>query len=107
MTSRRAEVGGQLTNAAGAPVSDYSVILFPSDRRMWVPQSRRIQISVPGPDGRFSFRTLPPGEYRLAALADIEPGRQFDPDWLTQIMGAAVAVQLADGDKRTQDLRIR
>ena len=107
LTSRRAEVGGQLTNAAGAPVSDYSVILFPSDRRMWVPQSRRIQISVPGPDGRFSFRTLPPGEYRLAALADIEPGRQFDPDWLTQIMGAAVAVQLADGDKRTQDLRIR
>ena len=72
-----------------------------------MPQSRRIQIAQPGPDGRFNFRTLPAGDYRIAALADIEPGRQFDPDWLSQIMGAAIAVQLTDGEKRTQDLRIR
>ena len=54
----------------------------------------------------FYFPHAAAGEYRLAALAEIEPGRQFDPDWLSQIMGAAVAVQLTDGEKRTQDLRI-
>jgi hypothetical protein len=107
LTSRRAEVGGALTNASGAPVSDYHVILFPSERRFWVPQSRRIQVAQPGPDGRYSFRTLPPGDYRIAALADIEPGRQFDPDWLSQIFGAAIALQLSDGEKRNQDIRIR
>lgn len=107
LTSRRAEIGGTLTNATGAPVSDYHVILFPSDRRFWVPQSRRIHLAQPGPDGRFQFRMLPPGDYRIAALAEIEPGRHFDPEWLSQIIGAGIAVQLTDGDKRTQDIRIR
>lgn len=107
LTSRRAEIGGTLTNASGAPVTDYQVILFPVERRFWVPQSRRIQIAQPGPDGKFRFLLLPPGDYRIAALADIEPGRQFDPDWLSQILGAGIAVQLNDGDKRIQDIRIR
>jgi hypothetical protein len=107
LTSRRAEVGGTLTNASGAPVGDYHIILFPADRRLWVPSSRRIHVAQPGPDGRFQFRALPPGDYRIAALADIEPGRQFDPEWLSQILGAGIAVQLTDGDKRIQDIRIR
>ena len=107
LTSRRADVTGSVTNAAGAPVADYTVILFPSDSRLWLPQSRRIQLSQPGRDGRYAFRGLPPGEYRLAALVDLEPGRHFDPAFLSELLGAAISFRLGDGESRTQDFRVR
>ncbi len=107
VTSRRAEVTGSVASAAGAPVADYTVILFPSDNRLWLPQSRRIQLSQPGRDGRYAFRGLPAGDYRIAALADVEPGRQFDPAFLTELLGGAISLRLGDGESRTQELRIR
>jgi hypothetical protein len=107
VTSRRSELSGVVANASGAPVPDYTVILFPTDRRLWVPQSRRIHFSQPGADGRYTFRGLPPGEYRLAALADPEPGRLADPEFLAQLVSAGIVIQLGDGEKRAQDVRVR
>ena len=76
------------------------VILFPADRQFWVPQSRRIHVSHPGLDGRYTVRALPAGEYRLAGLTDPEPGRHSDPDLLSQL-------QLGAAEKKIQDVRVR
>lgn len=53
------------------------------------------------------FGGLPPGEYRLGTVLDPEPGRQFDPEYLTQLLAASVAVTLGEGESRTQDLKVR
>ena len=107
LTSRRAEVAGTVSNAAGAPAPDHTMLLFPADRRMWLPQSRRIHLVQVGPDGRYAIRGLPAGEYRLAALLDPEPGREFDPEFLAQVLATSIAVQLAAGETRALDVRVK
>lgn len=107
LTERTSEVAGALSNASGAPVTDRSVILFPADRGHWLPQSRRIHVTQPGPDGRYTIRSLPAGDYRVAAVVDPEPGQQFDPEFLAQLLTGSTAITLGEGEKRTQDIRVR
>jgi uncharacterized protein (DUF2141 family) len=100
------ELTGTLQDAAGTATSDYSIIVFPSDRQYWQPQSRRIQSVRPGTDGRFTIRNLPPGAYSIVAVTDVEPGEWYDPEFLSQLAGAAMRVTLGEGEKKTQDIRI-
>ena len=105
-TSQSTELSGMLQDNAGKPVADYTIVVFASDRRYWTPMSRRIQATRPSTDGRFSFRNLPAGEYRLMAVVDPEPGEWFDPAFLDQVAGATMPVSLGDGERKVQDIRI-
>jgi len=101
------EVSGALQDAGGTPAPGYTVLIFATDMRYWTPQSRRIQTARPSTTGRFTLRNLPAGDYRIVAVTDVEQGQWFDPTLLRQLVGASIAITLADGEKRTQDLRIR
>ncbi len=103
---RSTELTGLLQDAQGAATSDYSIIIFSTDSQYWVPQSRRIQSVRPGTDGRYAVRNLPPGDYALAAVTDVEPGEWFDPDFLKELIAASMRLSLADGDRKTQDIRL-
>ncbi|MEI6245020.1 MAG: carboxypeptidase-like regulatory domain-containing protein, partial [Acidobacteriota bacterium] len=106
MTNKTQELSGTLTDSQNQPATDYSVIVFSVDPQYWTPQSRRIMSVRPGTDGKFTIRTLPPGDYLMAAVTDVEPGSWFDPDFLQQLRPASARVTLIEGDKKTQDLRI-
>ncbi|HEX7780882.1 MAG TPA: carboxypeptidase-like regulatory domain-containing protein, partial [Vicinamibacterales bacterium] len=103
-TSRSAEIAGVVTNAASQPVVTAAVLVFPEDRRLWVPQSRRIHVAPIASDGRYSVKGLPPGDYRII-VADPEPQQQFDVQYLSDLFTLATLVSLAEGEKKTQDLR--
>ena len=103
---RNQEISGTIQDGTGKPVPDVTIILFPSDKRYWVPQARRIRSSRPGTDGKFNFSGLPPGQYNLTAVTDVEPGEWFNPDFLTQLMSASVAVTLGEAERKVQDLRV-
>ena len=105
-TSRTAELAGAVANAVGQPVVNAAVVVFPEDRRLWVPQSRRIHVAKISSEGRYLVRGLPPGDYRVA-LADPEPGEQHDVEFLAQLVAQATPVSLSEGEKKTQDLRPR
>ena len=60
----------------------------------------------PAADGAFAFVNLPPGDYRLAAVDDIEPGQWDDPAILQQLLPASMPVSIADGERKTQDVRV-
>jgi hypothetical protein len=105
-TDRQAELSGTLTDSRGQPAPDYTLIAFPTDQRFWTPQSRRIQSTRPATDGRFMFRTLPPGDYRLTPVVDPEPGSWYDPAFLQQLESSALRVSIAEGEKKVQDIRI-
>ena len=83
------------------------LVVFAADPRYWTPASRRIVAMRPSSDGRYGFRDLPAGEYRLAALTDAEPGQWFDPRVLRELTGASIPVRLGEGEQRGQDLRVR
>jgi uncharacterized protein (DUF2141 family) len=106
-TDRTTELSGQMVDAMLRPAPEYFLIVFPMDRAAWTWQSRRIQQTRPSHDGRFVFRHLPPGDYLLAAVTDVERDEWFDPAFLETLIGSAIEITLAEGEKRTQDIRVR
>jgi hypothetical protein len=105
-TNRHTQLTGTLQTPAGQPATEYVVIVFPTEQMMWRPFARRIQTSRPDTAGVFTFRGLPPGDYRIAALTDIEPDQSHDPDFLSALLPASIALTLTAGETRNQDLRV-
>jgi uncharacterized protein (DUF2141 family) len=105
-TDRVSELTGIIQDAAGQPAPEYHVVVFSADKSHWGPQSRRIRSVRPGADGKYLFANLPPGDYLLTAVTDIEPGEWFDPALLDQLARASIKVSLAEGEKKSQDLRL-
>jgi Carboxypeptidase regulatory-like domain len=103
---RQQQLSGTIQDAVGRPTSDFTIIVFPSDTRYWLPQARRIASTRPSTDGKFSFRNLPPGDYRLTAVTDVEPGEWYDPAFLSQLGGASIPISLVEGESKVQDIRL-
>jgi hypothetical protein len=107
LTNRPSVVTGTLSSAAGTPAADYYVVLFPADRSLWHPSSPRVKVVRPGVDGVFSVRELPAGEYRMAALSDVEDHEWRSRTFLDSLLAASIAVTVRDGATTRQDVRIR
>ena len=66
LTDRITELSGLVVDDKGKPATEHTLVLYPVDEKYWFFQSRRIRTTRAGEDGRFSFRVVPPGDYRLA-----------------------------------------
>jgi hypothetical protein len=106
-TDRVSEINGTVTDSRGTPITDYTILAFPEDSRLWRPQARQIMTSRPDQTGKFQIRGLPPGRYYLAAVDPAEAGQWFEPAFLEQSRSGAVNLSLNEGETRTQDLRMR
>lgn len=95
---------GVVRNHAGVPVVNYMVVALPVNRALWRPLSRYIGATHTDWEGRYRLVSLPPGEYRVAAVADFEEGEIHERDALDQISLRAVPAVLTSGTLRTQDL---
>jgi hypothetical protein len=104
-TDQQSELSGTVANDRGQPVSDYSVIVYPTDQRYWGAESRRIRSVRPATDGTFKLTNLPPGDYRIAPVIDPEPGAWYDGSFLQQLDAASERVSLANGEKKVQNVR--
>jgi protocatechuate 3,4-dioxygenase beta subunit len=105
-SDRSTTLSGTFQDATGRAASDYFIIVYAADRMFWSPPSRRVAMTRPGIDGKFTIRDLPSGNYLLAAVTDAEPGEWMDPAFLAQLVTASIKVTLAEGETRTQDIRI-
>ena len=105
-TDRAVELTGLLLKAVGRPAPEYHIILFAAERGFWTPHSRRIRAGRPSADGRFTFYSVPAGDYLLAAVTDIEPGEWLDPTVLQRLAPGAMSIRLAEGEKKVQDIQI-
>jgi hypothetical protein len=107
-TDTPAEISGVLYDAAGRANGDMSVVLFSTNSAHWFSGSRRVRPAArPATDGRFSFPALAAGEYYLAALTDVTPADLNSPQFLELVAPAAIKITVTDGEKKTQDLRIK
>jgi hypothetical protein len=111
-TDQWQEVSGQLTNAQGAGVSDYTMLIFPTDESYWLYNSRRHATAQPASDGRYRLggpgpAMLPAGEYYLAAVTDVSKDEQYDPAFLKSVIPSALKISLAAGQKMTQNVRVQ
>jgi protocatechuate 3,4-dioxygenase beta subunit len=106
-TDRQSELSGTLTDGSGRPLTDYTVLAFPTDSTLWRPQARQIMTARPDQNGRFQIRGLPAGDYYLAVIDPVQQGEWFDPAFLEQQTADASRLSLAEGAARTQDLRLK
>jgi hypothetical protein len=111
-TDQWQEVAGRLTNAQGAGVSDYTMLIFPTDESLWLYNSRRHATAQPGTDGSYRLggpgpAMLPAGEYYLAAVTDVSKDEQYDPAFLKSLVPASLKITLRPGQKVTQNVRVQ
>jgi uncharacterized protein (DUF2141 family) len=107
LSNQRSEVAGTLTAASGVAAGDHYVVIFASDKSLWHPTSPRVRMVRPGADGAFSVRDLPAGDYRIAALTDVEDSELRSPAFLASLIDASLAVVVRDGEITRQDIRIK
>jgi hypothetical protein len=105
-TDKQAQLSGTITNQRGQPAPEQTLILYPADERFWVPQSRRIRSTRPATDGHFNFAGIPPGDYKLVAMVDVETGAWYDPTFLQQVDAASTRITINEGEKKVQNLQI-
>jgi hypothetical protein len=106
MSDRHTELSGRLQTPTGQPASDVFVIAFSADRRMWGAGARRVRAVRPAVDGVFSIADLPPGDYLLGAVTDVDADEWQRPAFLEQLAPASIKITLGEGEKRVQDLRL-
>jgi hypothetical protein len=106
MSDRVTEISGRLETSSGAPAADVFVLAYAADPAMWGGAWRRTQAVRPDVNGQYAIRGLPAGTYFLAALTDIDPDEWKDPAFLAQLVPASIKLALAEGETKTQSLRL-
>jgi protocatechuate 3,4-dioxygenase beta subunit len=104
LTDRATDLSGTIRDGIGAPLGGITVIAFSTDPQYWHSDSRMIQAVHTGQTGAYRIRGLPPGNYNVIAVDDVETGEWFDPAYLQQAQQAAKSITLNEGDKKTLDL---
>lgn len=106
VTNTLTEISGLITDSAGRPTPELTVLVFSQDRGLWTSPRRFSGATRIASDGKYRISGLPPGNYFLAVVTDIDPLQATDPIFLEQLMTGAVPIKLADGQKVVQDLKI-
>ena len=95
-----AQVDGVVQGADDKPVSGATVVLVPDSRRYSLFKEART-----GDNGSYSFKGVPPGDYKILAWADIESGAYQDPDFLKRYESKAEKLSLKESDRKTLSLK--
>jgi Carboxypeptidase regulatory-like domain len=105
-TDKLSEVSGLLTDDKGQPITEFTVLAFPTDNTLWRPQARQIMTARPDQTGTYQIRGLPAGDYYVTAVDPAEQGEWFEPAFLDQHRAGAARLTLGDGDVKKQDFKI-
>ena len=104
-TDRIPQISGSVDAPAGTASDDYHVIVFPAAPALRTARTSRIQAVRAGANGRYQLTKLPPGSYLIAVTNDVEPGEWMDPAFLQRLAPSALAISIADGERKVQDLQ--
>jgi hypothetical protein len=95
-----AQVDGVVQNPENKPVSGATVVLAPVSGRYSLFQEMRS-----GDNGSYSFKGVPPGDYKILAWTDIETGAYQDPEFLKRYESKAEKLSLKESDRKTVPLK--
>jgi hypothetical protein len=106
LTKQISTLSGQITDAKGNPVLDATVVVFPSNEKLWTYQSRFIKAARPDQDGRYRVTALPAEKYLVIALQGLEDGQAGDPEFLTTVKELATRLELGEGETKAVDVKL-
>ncbi len=96
VTDRQGLISGSLSDAADAPATGYTVVVFPADRALWPALFRRSFGVRPANTGDFRIPNVPPGEYRLAVVQNARKNEWLLPEFLETVITASTPVSVAE-----------
>ena len=79
--------------------------MFAQDAQRWASQTRYTGAGRPNANNVYTVN-VPAGGYFIVAVTDIEQGEWNDPDVLAQLRERATRVTIADGERKTLDLKV-
>lgn len=97
-------VTGTVVNSLGDPVVSSTVVLVPTVERRGNPAAFRNTAS--DQSGNFSIRSVLPGDYRVLAWADLEPGLYMDPEFLQNFETRGEVVRVQRASRNTLTVRV-
>jgi hypothetical protein len=106
LTKKVSTLSGLVTDAKGNPVLDATVVIFPSNEKLWTYQSRFIRAARPDQEGRYRVTALPAQDYLVVALQGLEDGQAGDPDFLATVKELASKLEIAEGETKTADVKL-
>jgi protocatechuate 3,4-dioxygenase beta subunit len=102
----RAEVSGIIRRDDFTPVTDYTLIVFPEDRKEWPSWMTGASAVRPNSSGRYS-QSLKPGTYLIAAVEEVAYSQWMDPAFLETLIPSATRIILIGGQPLAQDFVIK
>ena len=109
LTDKPAELRGTVRSESAALPDHVTVVMVPQDYRSWIangmPRALVSTVSVPK-DGTYRLQRLPSGDFLVAALVVNGELPIRDTAFLEAVARAATHVTIAEGDRKTQDLRL-
>ena len=105
MTTKPSGATGSVVDENGQPARDAWVVMFAQDAQRWASQTRYTGAGRPNANNVYTVN-VPAGDYFIVAVTDIEPGEWNDPDVLAQLRERATRVTIADGERKTVDLKV-
>lgn len=105
-TQKATDLSGMVMDDRNRPVLDATVIVFPANRDKWTFQSRYIRSARPDTSGRYNLKTLPPGDYMVIAVQNLESGQASDPDFLIRAREEGKPFSLNEGETKAVDVHL-
>jgi hypothetical protein len=93
LSSRTGQLDGIAVNAQSMPMAGAQVVLVPDKQRS---RTDLYKVTTSDASGRFLFRGVPPGDYRVYGWEALESYAYFDQDLLRRAEARSVAVRIAE-----------
>jgi protocatechuate 3,4-dioxygenase beta subunit len=105
-TQKATDLSGLVTDARSKPVLDASIVIFSANRDKWRFNSRYVRTLRPDTNGRYTTRGLPPDDYLVIAVQNLESGQGGDPEFLARAREEARPLTLSEGETKALDVKL-
>jgi Carboxypeptidase regulatory-like domain len=103
LSSAGGQIEGTVVDARSQPVSALQTVLIPDQDRT---RTELLKTATTDHEGRFSFRGITPGNYKIFAWEAIDANAFLDPEVLSQYEQQARAVRVVEGDRQKLEVKM-
>jgi Carboxypeptidase regulatory-like domain len=103
LSSRASQVDGVAVDTRSTPIAGARMVLVPDRQRN---RTDLFKTTTSDSSGRFVFRSIPPGDYRVFAWETLDSYAYFDPDLLRRVEPQGTPVRVTESATNNLTVRI-